>query len=164
MRRVMISALLAIAILAGAGIGYLLGTRATQNPITTTSSTSSQTTCTIYGQTIGVAFHLVAINYSDHSVVPVVGAGIKGEGVAYCNEEREATPIPLTATNASGWASLFLGGGGVYYLNVTYPGSGLAYSLSVPVRPVTATYVTVNISTGSVITSYCEYNINCTAG
>ncbi len=156
----MVVTAVAVAVILSGSAGYLLGSARPSG--LAGSGTSAQTTCTIAGETIGVALRVVAIDYSTHSVVPVVGAGINGSGVLYCNGERQVTVFPEATTNASGWVEVFHGGGGIYYLNISYPGSNLIYSVSVPVMPVTATYVVFNASTGNVTTHFCSYNFHCT--
>ena len=171
MKNVEVAALLVAAIVAGAGAGYLIGvdvSRSQTGDGMPTTSMSTSTTCHITGETWGVALHVVAAEYSNYpnyyTTTPVAGAYVSAEGIFYCNDERKTTSILLATTNSSGWALLYNGGGGTYYLNITYPGSKLVYSLSVPVRPVTATYVTFNVSTGNTTTHFCQYNFHCTTG
>jgi hypothetical protein len=164
MRNGLAAALLLVAILAGAGAGYFFGASGISGGSKPSTPNQPQTICQITGEAIGVALHVVASNYSDSSTVPVAGAAVTGEGVLYCGGERQVNPFGSVSTNSTGWVDLFHDGGGVYYLNVTYPGSVLSYSLSVPVPPVTATYVTFNISTGNMTTHFCEYDLHCLGG
>ncbi|HEV2137850.1 MAG TPA: hypothetical protein VGR53_03345 [Nitrososphaerales archaeon] len=155
MRGAVFASIITIALVAGAGIGYLVGISQSGK------NSTPQTTCTILGETIGVALHVVATDYQSHSAVPVVGARISGDGVLYCNSAKQVSVFLPNTTNSTGWVDMFQGGGGEYYLNVTYPDSKSVYSLSVPVRPLTVTYATINISSGNVTIHFCQYGAQC---
>lgn len=159
-----IVSLLVVALLAGAGVGYLIGVSRT--PVTSSRSTSAttQTSCIITGESIGVALQVVRMDYSNDSLIPVADAAVSGGYVYYCYNEREATPFAPTMTNSSGQVDVFYGGGGIYYLNVTDPQTNYVFHLSIPARPVSATYVTLDITSGNVTTRFCEDDYDCSFG
>lgn len=153
-----------VAILISAGAGYLVGSNTiTKGVVGGHSGSTTQVSCSISGETIGVVVQVLAIDYSSHSAVPVAGVSVSGQDVYYCNDNKQVSEINPSSTNSSGWVSLFDGGGGMYYLNIRYPDSKLVYNLSVPVQPVTLTYVSFNVSTGNVTTRFCAYNFHCSA-
>jgi hypothetical protein len=164
MRNGIVASLLVVALLAGAGSGYLIGVNGAPITSTKSSSATTQTSCTISGETIGVALRVVEMDYSSHSLVPVADAAISGGYVFYCLAFRQVTPLTPTTTNSSGQVDVFQGGAGIYYLNVTDPQTNYVFHLSVPTRPVTATYVTLDIASGNVTTRFCAYNYNCSFG
>jgi len=156
-----IAALLVIAIVVSAGVGYLFGLSVSgsqTNKNSTIQTTSTSTTCTISGETMGVWLRVVESTYPNGSVVPVSGVNVNGQWVLYCNDQRQTTKFEPSQTNASGWDILSYGGGGFYYVNISYPYSPLTIILSIQTRPVTATYATFNLSTGNVTTHFCEFN------
>jgi hypothetical protein len=191
MRNEATAALLVVAILAGAGAGYFVSTskqstttltstitsfvtrsgytETVTQTVTATSSKSSspttQTSCSITGTTLGVALRVVREG-ANNSLIPVADAPVSGGYVVYCDGVRQATLFAPTVTNSSGEVDVFQGGGGVYYLNVTYPQTYYpqTYHLSIPTFPVTATYVTFDITSGSVTTRLCMYGYNCSFG
>ena len=164
MRNAAVAALLVVAILAGAGVGYLIGVNGASTTPSKSPPATTQTSCTISGETTGVALQVVRIDYSTNSLVPVAGAAVSGGYVVYCDNARQATPFTPSMTNSSGQVDVFQGGGGIYYLNVTDPQTNYVFHLSIPARPVTATYVTLDITSGNVTTRFCVYGYNCSFG
>jgi hypothetical protein len=157
--RQVITLVIAVAIIAlalGTTIGYSISSGKT------TSSTS--TVCTISSGTVGVVLRVVRENYSANSstTIPVAGASVTGTDTYYCGNQKSQENFEVSRTNSSGWVSLLFGGYGVYSLNIN-DGSSLNYSLSVQTVLATTTYVTLNISTGTVTTGTCsQFNQSCT--
>src|SRR2546422_1161227 len=160
-----VAVVLVIAMTGSAGAGFLVGSNVFGNiTVGNPTAKTTKTTCHITGVTLGVRVRIVAIDYSNNSTVPVSNASVTGQNVVYCNDERQVTTFRPTKTNSSGWVGLSYGGVGIYYVNITYPNSNLTYSLSIPARPVTATYVVFNISSGNVTTHFCAFNYHCVTG
>lgn len=164
MRNEVIATLLVVAIIASAGVGYLIGVNRTPVTSSMSTSTTTQTSCIITGESIGVALRVVRMDYANNSLISVADAAVSGGYVYYCNNGREATPFAATMTNSSGQVDAFYGGGGIYYLNVTDPQTNYVFHLSIPARPVTATYVILDITSGNVTTRFCEEDYNCSFG
>ena len=162
----MVAALLVVTILTGAGAGYLFGMNTSnsqtgKSTMTTSTNTSISTTCTTTAQTIGVRLRVVQSTYPNETVVPVSGAIVNGDWVIYCNDQRQPTEFGPSHTNSSGWVDLPYGGGGFYYLNVSFPYSPLVIPFSIPTEPGATTYATVNLSTGNVTTHFCGFEGRC---
>ena len=159
MRNGAIASLLVVAILAGAGAGYLVGVNLATN--STTNSSVATTSCTVLGPTIGVVIQIIEGGLSGPTS-PVVGARIIGEAAGYCNNALQTQPLQQALTNSSGWATLFDGGFGVYNLNVSYevgsPQVTETYHLSISMQPETTAYVVFNTTTGNVTTHF-HYSI-----
>ena len=151
MRNELVGILLAIAIAASGGVGYLWGSsvRGVQTPV----STSTITSCIVQGETIGVVLRVLS------GSTPVSGAIVYGETVGYCNGARQTRQLQPAATNSSGWAGLLEGGFGVYDIGINY--SKITYHVSVPVEPVAATYAVFDTISGNITTYVCSYNSNC---
>ena len=164
----MIVSLLVVAILAGAGAGYLLGmnasgTQTSKSTTITSTNTPASTTCTTTAQAIGVRLRVVQSTYPNETVVPVSGAIVNGAWVIYCNDKRLPTAFGPSYTNTTGWVGLLYGGGGYYYVNVSFPYSPLVVPFSIPTEPGATTYATVNLSTGNVTTHFCGFEEHCPA-
>ncbi|MDA4128514.1 MAG: hypothetical protein OK422_03525 [Thaumarchaeota archaeon] len=114
MQNRVLSAVFVLAIIGSAGAGYLVGSSTIANQVT--RNLTSQTKCTIVGETIGVVLQVLATDYSSHTEVPVSGALVNGQDVLYCNNERQVFAVQPATANSSGWTSLLDGGGGTYYL------------------------------------------------
>ena len=156
-----IATLLVIAILAGAGVGYFVGATSVTSSTSKTSVTT--TSCTVLGPTNGVVIRVVGgPSYF------IAGATVSGEADGYCNSVLQTQVLQPTETNSSGLASLIEGGFGTYNLNISYvvdnPPVTENYHISVPMQPLTTTYVLFDTSTGNVTTHYCEYNLHCDFG
>ena len=168
MRNEVISVLLIAAIIAGAGVGYFVGVNSVTSVTSSKGQTSVTTTsCTVSGPTNGVVIRVVEGGLYGPTI-PIVGALVNGEADGYCNDALQTLTLQSAATNSSGWASLLDEGFGVYNLNISYevgnPQLTENYHLSVPMQPLTTTYVVFNTTTGNVTTHYCEYNLHCFSG
>jgi hypothetical protein len=160
MRNGAVVSLLAVALLAGAAAGYLVGT----NSVTSATSQSSvaTTSCTVGGPTIGAVVKVMDGGDS------VAGAKISGEADGFCNGALQTQVLQPTVTNSSGWASLLDAGFGTYNLLISYevdsPPVTENYHLSIPTQPTAVTYVIYNTATGNVTTYLCYYNAHCFVG
>lgn len=153
MKRSVLSAIFVILIILSGAAGYFAGlytprTAIHQASVTTTSSTS----CVVTGPTEGV---IIQVLQDSAEVTPVVGAKIGGEDLGYCNNSLQTMILNSTTTNSTGWARLIDGGFGIYYLNIIAFNNN--YTLSVPMQPISVTFVTYNISNGNVTTHYCVF-------
>jgi len=157
MRNEAVASLLIVAILAGAGVGYLVGV----NSVTGSASQNSvlMTSCIVLGPTIGAVIRII------EKGAPIAGASVSGEADGYCNNALQTQPLQSTVTNSSGWASLMDGGFGVYNLLVSYdvgnPPLTENYHLSISMQPTAVTYVVFDTATGNVTTHICYYNLHC---
>src|SRR3989442_913996 len=151
MRNELVGILLAIAIAASGGVGYLWGSSV--RGVQTNVSSSTITSCVVQGETIGVVLRVLS------GSTPVSGAIVYGETVGYCNGARQTRQLQPAATNSSGWAGLLEGGFGVYDIGINY--SKITYHVSVPVEPVAATYAVFDTVSGNITTYVCSYNSNC---
>jgi hypothetical protein len=137
MRTGAIAALLVVAILAGAGAGYFVGTTgqraftsvSTATYTTTkftasTQSTESQTTSTSCIQT-GIHGSLFVRVVTDNTSRPVSGDNVTVTILNYCDSEHR---IPLGYTNSSGYASSSADWTGVLLVNVTNIFSKTSYT------------------------------------
>jgi len=152
-----IATLLVVAIIASAGVGYLVGV----NSVTSSTSQNSvpTTSCAVPGPTIGAVIRVI------ESGAPVAGASVSGEADGYCNNALQTQTLQSTLTNSSGWASLMDGGFGVYNLLISYevgnPPLTENYHLSISMQPTAVTYVVFDTATGNVTTHICYYNLHC---
>jgi hypothetical protein len=126
------------------------------------ANSTQEIMCTSSGPAIGVLLRVVEVNNTGITPVAVPGARISGEDVWHCNNTRQVITFSPATTNSSGWVNLAYGGNEIYYVNVTYPGTTIAYSLSIPTEPISQTLAVFNISTGNLTTHFCEYNLDCT--
>jgi len=126
------------------------------------TATSSSVNCTLSSSTYGVIILVVQNNFSSGSsaVRPVAGAIITGNNAYDCGNERIVNKLSRVVTNSSGSASLLDGGIGLYYLNI-YDGGSFNYTISIPTRLVSVTFVTYNITTGNVTSVFCNYDEAC---
>ena len=166
MRNETVSALLVVAIIASAGLGYLVGAGSFTSPMSKTSAETSVTTtyCTVLAPTIGVVIRVVEGGLSGPTS-PISGARVGGQADGYCNNALQAQTLQPAVTNSTGWASLLDGGFGVYNLNISYevgsPHVTESYYFSVSMQPETVTYVIFNTTTGNVTTYLCYSGQNC---
>src|SRR3989442_13570243 len=151
MRNELVGILLAIAIAASGGVGYLWGSSVRGGQTHVSSSTI--TSCIVQGETIGVVLRVLS------GSTPVSGAIVYGETVGYCHGAPQARKLQPAATKSSGWAGLLEGGFGVYDIGINY--SKIIYRVSVPVEPVAATYAVFDTVSGNITTYVCSYNSNC---
>lgn len=163
MRNEVITTLLVVAILAGAGAGYFIGVNSVTGSTSKTALCCGTTTyCTILGPTIGVVIRVM------EGTSPVAGARVNGEADGYCNSALQTQTLQPTTTNSSGWASLLDGGFGVYNLNISYdvgnPPLTENYHLSLSMQPIAVTYVVFNTASGNVTTHLCYNNLHCMVG
>ena len=162
MRDVLVAVLLVAAVTAGAIGGYYVGANSASGPEAQTSVVT-RTSCTVSGPTNGVVIRVVG----GPSFV-IAGATVGGEADGYCNSVLQTQTLQPAVTNSSGWASLIDGGFGTYNLEIGYvvgsPSVAENYHVSIPMRPLTTTYVVFDVSTGNVTTHYCEYNLHCYSG
>ena len=108
MRRGVIASLLVVALLAGAGAGYLIGVNVSGNQTSGTPSTSCIQT--------GIHGSLFVRVVSDSTDNPISGANVTVTVLNYCNSEY---PIPLGHTNDTGYTSSPADWTGVLLVNVT---------------------------------------------
>jgi hypothetical protein len=160
MRNGLVASLLVVAILAGAGAGYLVGVSSVAN--STSQNSVATTSCTVAGPTIGAVIRVI------ESSGPVAGARVSGEADGYCNNALQTQTLQSAVTNSSGWVSLMDGGFGVYNLLVSFevgnPPLTQNYHLSISMQPTAVTYVVFDTVTGNVTTHICYYNLHCFVG
>jgi hypothetical protein len=151
LRNEVVAGVLVLALIVGAGAGYLAGISEgrTATVRTSTANTSpTQATCTVTAPTYGVKLRVVANNGSWE------GVRVGGEAVGYCNDQKQVTMLGPVTTNSSGWASLReYGLSGITYLDVN--DRDWVYNLSIVTQPTATTYVTLDLSSGNVTTHFC---------
>ena len=153
MRNGVVAALLVVAVLAGAGVGYLVGMNESGNQTskgaTTTSntSTSTSTECTVNaeGQVL-----LLVLNSTSGKSIP--DAPVQAQVTPfYCNSTPpSAISLNTTMTNSTGYAE-FGADLGVYHLTLNTYGN---YFVFVSTLPEQTTCVTLSIPSGETTIKY----------
>ena len=115
----------------------------------------SSTTCSITGAPVGAELRVLA-----DSGTPIAGARVNGSSTAYCNGQPQTTVLPVVTTNSSGWADLAPVYAS-YDLTVSY--AGQTYHVSLPNRPMSATYATLFIPSENLTTSFCFGGHQCSS-
>ena len=123
MRGDVVSGLLVVAILAGAGLGYFTGisNQHTTTLVSTTTVTKSVQTTSISCIQTGIHGSLFVRVVSDNTNSPISGANVTVTILNYCGSEYS---IPLGYTNDTGYTTSPAGWTGVLLVNVTDAGVG----------------------------------------
>jgi hypothetical protein len=140
MRNGAIASLLVVAILVGAGAGYLIGSY-TNHPGTTTTQTTCMIT-TYPAQPFGTALRVVNAT----TLEPVVGADVIATASAICGTSTSTIASAQFTTNSTEWYSLPFINHGTYQIAVTY----LSHSYNLTMSPGLSVYncATLYVPTG----------------
>ena len=149
MKNRVIATLLVVAILAGAGAGYLVSANVSGNKTSnsTTITTSISTECTVNAE--GEVLLLVLNSTSGKSIPD---APVQAQVTPfYCNSTPPTTiSLNTTMTNGTGYAE-FGADLGIYHLTLTTYGNYFAYASTLPEQ---TTCVTLSIPSGETIIKY----------
>jgi len=149
MKSEVIAALLVVAIIAGAGAGYLVGVDVSENQASkgTTTTTSLSTECTVNaeGQVL-----LLVLNSTSGKAIP--NTPVQAQVTPfYCNSTPPSTiSLNTTMTNSTGYAE-FGADLGIYHLTLSTYGNYFVYASSLPEQ---TTCVTVSIPSGETTIKY----------
>ena len=149
MRNGVVAALLVVAILAGAGAGYLVSVNVSGNKTSnsTTTTTSISTECTVNAEG-GVL--LLVLNSTSGKSIP--DAPVQAQVTPfYCNSTPPTTiSLNTTMTNGTGHAE-FGADLGIYHLTLTTYGNYFVYASTLPEQ---TTCVTLSIPSGETTIRY----------
>jgi len=148
-RSEVIAALLVVAIIAGAGVGYLVGVNVsgnhTSNGTTTTTSLSTECTVAAEGQVL-----LLVLNSTNGKAIP--DAPVQAQVTPfYCNSTPPSTiSLNTTMTNSTGYVE-FGPDLGIYHLTLNTYGNYFVYASTLPEQ---TTCVTLSIPSGETTIKY----------
>lgn len=117
MRDAAIAVLLVIALLAGAGAGFLVGTNSP-------SKQTNRVTTTVSCMQTGIHGSLFVRVVSDITDNPISGANVTVTILDYCNSEHS---VPLGLTNDTGYTATSADWTGVLMVHVTDAGTGRVF-------------------------------------
>ena len=112
----------------------------------TNSSSTTTTQCTITAE--GSGFYLTVLSDSGQ---PIQGARVTGTRVTEVDSGTCQQAIGTYSTNSTGSVLITPNIGSYYVLSVMYEGAN--YTVNAPIRPMTTTYVTLNVPSGNVTIS-----------
>jgi len=126
MRNEVIASLLVVALVAGAGVGFLVGdaSERTTTSVSTTTLTATPTQTTADCIQTGIHGSLYVRVVLDNTSRPVVGDNVTVTILDYCNAEEQ---VPLGSTNSTGYTSSFVDWTGDLLVKVTNVFSGASY-------------------------------------
>jgi hypothetical protein len=141
MRSRVVASLLVVAILVGAGAGYLIGSYAS-HPGTTTTQTTCMTTYP--GQPFGASTRVINAT----TLMPVVGANVIATApvLGVCSASTPKTDSVQFTTNSTEWYSLPFFNLGTYQITVTY--LGRSYNVTMPLGRSVYNCATLYVPTG----------------
>jgi hypothetical protein len=153
----MAAVLLIVVVVVAGALGYVLFAfpireyHPTTQPLDTSPTPATTTTfCSITGQAAGAFLRVL----SDSTQTPVIGAQVSATNEpAYCGSNQYTTNSPANiqttitfTTNSTEWYSLDTFNDAGYSFTVKY--SGQSYTLTIDLRPISATCATLYIPSG----------------
>jgi len=149
-RRTMVAVLLIVVVAVAGALGYVLLSPSVPPLDTSPTPVTTTTYCSITGQAAGAFLRIL----SDSTQAPVVGAQVSATNKPdYCGSNQYTTNSPANiqttitfTTNSTEWYSLDTFNNAGYSFTVRY--SGQSYTLTIELRPISATCATLLVPSG----------------
>jgi hypothetical protein len=125
------------------------------SPVSTNTTTSTKVSCTVSGE--GGPVYIQLENGS--SPLPGVAIDVVHRGPIVNGQDCGTVSLPALYTNSTGWVEIpgdNLPYAGSFLISFVYSASD--YNTTIPVQPVTTTYVYVSLPSGEVTTLNCVYD------